>query len=423
MYKKVGDFKSVVTLYVEARDWQEAFSLAEKYPEHREQIYVPYAKWLAESDKFVEAQKAFHKAGRPDEAFRVLNELTINAVNECRFDDASYYYWILSNQYVDLANEESEKKDEMLEKFKSYQTKANIYYAYHTIQRYTDEPFTSYMPEALFNISRYLMHELLMLIDSSVPKGVSRFAVLYALAKQSRNLGAYKLARHVLEKIQALVIPKRFKENVDLATLMIRAKPYYDNEELLSMCYRCSTTNPLYNQRGGNRCNNCGQPFVHSFVSFEILPLVEFQLDEGISDREAMMLIESSNPNGNAAKKDILSMDDDDNFGASDPFGQKLFSFQQDGSDIFEPVVVNRSALQSMQPGEVIVAKWPEPLRYQYFRNLLPDMSITKCESCNKMFHTDDYELQMLQKGHCPFCRAESSYLSGGTKKDSVDLI
>ena len=60
------------------------------------------------------------------------------------------------------------------------------------------------------------------------------------------------------------------------------------------MCYRCSTTNPLYNARGGNRCNNCGQSFVHSFVSFEILPLVEFQLEEGITDKEALMLIESS---------------------------------------------------------------------------------------------------------------------------------
>ena len=50
------------------------------------------------------------------------------------------------------------------------------------LQRYTDEPFTSYMPEALFNISRYLMHELL----SEQPKGVSKFAVHYALAKQGR---------------------------------------------------------------------------------------------------------------------------------------------------------------------------------------------------------------------------------------------
>ena len=115
-----------------------------------------------------------------------------------------------------------------------------------TAQRYTDEPFTSYMPEALFNISRYLMHELLF----EQPKGVSKFAVHYALAKQARNLGAYKLAQHVLEKIQALKIPKRFRENVDLATLMVKSKPYHDAEELLTMCYRCSTTNPLLNQVG-----------------------------------------------------------------------------------------------------------------------------------------------------------------------------
>lgn len=37
MYKKMGDIKSVVTLYVEAQEWNEAFTLAEKYPEYREQ--------------------------------------------------------------------------------------------------------------------------------------------------------------------------------------------------------------------------------------------------------------------------------------------------------------------------------------------------------------------------------------------------
>ena len=238
------------------------------------------------------------------------------------------------------------------------------------------------------------------------------------------------------------MIPKKFRENVDLATLMIRAKPYYDNEELLTMCYRCSTTNPLYNPRGGNRCNNCGQPFVHSFVSFEILPLVEFQLvrayflhqmalshflnsfqDDGISDKEAMMLIESSatsnKSNDQPAKEDILSMDEESS--SSDPFGQKLFSFQQDG-DIFEPVVVGRSALATMQPGEVIVAKWNKPLRYQYFRNLLPDMSVTKCETCNKMFHTDDYELQLLQKGHCPFCRAPAHFANRESNKIPLEF-
>ncbi len=72
-----------------------------------------------------------------------------------------------------------------------------------------------------------------------------------------------------------------------------------------------------------------------------------------------------------------------------------------------------------MQPGEVIVAKWPKPLRYQYYRNLLPDMSVTKCETCNKMFHTDDYELQLLQKGHCPFCRAQAPYMVNANQSNN----
>ncbi len=328
----------------------------------------------------------------------------------------------------------------MLAKFREFQTKANIYYAYHTIQRYTDEPFTSYMPEALFNISRsfikknfianyrtlkrnieiysrYLMHELM----SEHPKGVSQFSVLYALAKQSKNLGAFKLARLVMDKIQKLVVPKRFRENVDLASLMIRSKPYYDNEDLLSICYRCSTTNPLHNPKGGNCCSNCAQPFVHSFVSFEILPLVEFKLEDGVSDAEALSLIESGGGGAKKATKraedegesNVMTLDDSmggDDAAAEDPFSNtRLFSFQQDGGgaggDLFQPVIVGRSALSAMEPGDVVVFKWPPPLRHQFFRNLMPDMPVTKCESCNRVFHTDDYELQLLQKDHCPFCR------------------
>jgi hypothetical protein len=48
---------------------------------------------------------AFHKAGRLDEAFRVLHQLTLNAVNECRFQDAGYYYWVLARQCLDIANQ------------------------------------------------------------------------------------------------------------------------------------------------------------------------------------------------------------------------------------------------------------------------------------------------------------------------------
>lgn len=57
------------------------------------------------------------------------------------------------------------------------------------------------------------------------PKGVSQFAIMYCLAKQARNLGAYKLARQVLEKMQSLRVPPRFQvrcENVIIHLIRIR---------------------------------------------------------------------------------------------------------------------------------------------------------------------------------------------------------
>lgn len=58
--------------------------------------------------------------------------------------------------------------------------------------------------------------------------------------------------------------------------------------------------------------------------------------------------------------------------------------FQQGGSD-FVPVRVGRSTLQAMNNREVLVKKWPSPLKYQYYRSLLPDVSITLCSSCNRV--------------------------------------
>ncbi|XP_076048143.1 intraflagellar transport protein Oseg1 [Oratosquilla oratoria] len=418
IYRKMGEIKSVVELYVEAKDWEEAFSLAEKHPEYKQLVYVPYATSLAEQDNFLQAQKAFHKAGKPDEAFRVLEQLTTNAVNENRFDDAGYYYWMLSMQCLDIAGESDEENVPMMTKFRTYQKWASMYYVYHTIQRYMDEPFTSYMPEALFNISRFLMHELMFMH----PTSISKFSTLYTLAKQARNLEAYKLARFVLDKLQALRIPQRFQEDVELASLKIRAKPFHDSEEHQPLCYRCSTTNPLINN-AGNQCVNCSQPFVFSFVSFEILPVVEFVLDESLTDEEALRLIQQSNSSQNIGTGDgdneddgrwketesgdaqALTLESSPSHGPQDdPFTANLMSFYQGGSE-FQPVVVGRKALLAMEPHDVIVCKWRKPLQYQYFRNLMPDVPITHCQYCNKMFHTDDYVLQVLQKGHCPFCR------------------
>lgn len=56
-------------------------------------------------------------------------------------------------------------------------------------------------------------------------------------------------------------------------------------------------------------------------------------------------------------------------------------TLQQGGSE-FVPVVVNRSVLRSMSRRDVLIKRWPRPLRWQYFRSLLPGAAITMCPSC-----------------------------------------
>ncbi|NWW94244.1 IF122 protein, partial [Rhynochetos jubatus] len=408
-YMKVGDLKALVHLHVETRHWEEAFALSEKHPEFKDDVYVPYAQWLAENDRFEEAQKAFHKAGRQSEAVRVLEQLTHNAVVESRFNDAAYYYWMLSMQCLDIAQESEQQKTEMLQKFHHFQHLAEVYHVYHSVQRYTEEPFSFHLPETLFNISRFLLHSL----TKETPLGISKVNTLFTLAKQSKALGAYKLARHAYDKLQGLQIPARFQKSIELGSLTIRSKPFHDSEELVPLCYRCSTNNPLLNNLG-NVCINCRQPFVFSASSYEVLHLVEFYLEDGITDEEAVALIDLEAPRMNKKENKWQEMMSDyaqslrldentDVTEDDDPFTAKL-SFEQGGSE-FVPVIVNRAVLQSMSRRDVLIKRWPKPLRWQYYRSLLPDASITMCPSCFQMFHTEDYELLVLQHNCCPFCR------------------
>uniref|UniRef100_A0A4W4DV13 Intraflagellar transport protein 122 homolog n=1 Tax=Electrophorus electricus TaxID=8005 RepID=A0A4W4DV13_ELEEL len=407
-YSKMGDLKALVQLHVEAKHWDEAFSLVGKHSQYKDDVYVPYAQWLAENDRFEEAQKAFHKAGRQAEAVKVLEQLTHNAVVESRFNDASYYYWMLSMQCLDIARDDGEKKAEMLEKFHSFQHLAELYHVYHSIYRYMVEPFSSNMPETLFNLSRFLFHNL----TKDIPLGISKVYTLYALAKQGKALGGYKVARHAFEKLHGLRIPTRFQESMELSCLTVRSKPYHDSEDLIPMCYRCSTHNPLLSNQG-NACVNCRQPFIYSASSYEVLPLVEFYLEGGIMDEEAVSLIDLEVPRTDrktprwkemgSGESQLLRLDDDVEGPEEDPFTAKL-SFEQGGSE-FVPVTVNRAVLRSMSRRDVLIKRWPKPLRWQYYRSLLPDVSITMCPSCFQMFHSEDYELLVLQHNCCPYCR------------------
>ncbi|KAI8842583.1 WD40-repeat-containing domain protein [Chytridium lagenaria] len=240
---KLGDISHLLNLHIELQQWDDAFRIAETHPKFAQQIYLPYANWLAMNDKYMDAQLNFRKAeSLPDD----LEKRSLN---------------------------ESQRQ-----KLKS--------------AKRLNDPFTSHLPESLLNMARFIVNYL---SQNPLPSGISRSYVYYAIAKLSRTLGAFKLARYAYDKLTSLVGNSDWCETIEIGALSIRAKASADKEDLLPICFACSTVNPLINLKG-DACSSCSEPFVRSFYSFEMLPLVQFVPEDGISDEEAEALIRSEQP-------------------------------------------------------------------------------------------------------------------------------
>ncbi|OZC11066.1 WD domain, G-beta repeat protein [Onchocerca flexuosa] len=353
LFQSINDIRALINMYVDAALWNDAFLTAAKYQKYDEEVYLPYA--------------PYHMAGHDVEALQVLEQLMGNAIKENRFIDAGYYNWVLSMQYL----EQCCADPEMIEKFLDFNNKANCYYAFDVIYKYLAEPFTSCPADALVNIARYLA------CQKEIYK-ISRVSIFYTLMKQGQILGAYKLARYALEQLSCLKIPYRFEKLIETEALMIRSKPFTDAEELLPMCYRCGISNPLL---GTNECIHCKNPFILSFVSFEVLPLVEFIVSDDINLEEARQLIN-----------------------AEPPLGQIENPLQEQMSLKTGKVMANREILLRLEKQQVIIAEWPPPFATRFYYNIIPEISIIQCNSCYRMFHADDFEIACLKTGGCPFC-------------------
>ena len=78
---------------------------------------------------------------------------------------------------------------------------------------------------------------------------------------------------------------------------MIRAKPLRDDDAVVEKCFRCGAPTPLLSTQG-DACPACGAHVQRSFATFDPLPLVEFELAPGISDRQAEDLLSAQPPDG-----------------------------------------------------------------------------------------------------------------------------
>lgn len=405
--------------------WDEALQLIAEHPAYAPQVYLPYAQWLAEQDRFVEAQAAYTKAGHGEQSLRMLETLTHNAVVEHRFPDAAYYLHLLATERLGFACRSGPPSAAQLREYEASRLTAEQYYAYASVQKYTDEPFTALTPDTVFNIARYL---LAWLLRDEAPFGISKTYCLFALAKQSKTLSANKLARFALEKLSQFKVPTSWQEQVDVFALSVRGRPFTDAEELMPPCFRCQTTNPLLNQNG-DRCTACAHPFVRSFASFEPLPLVRFMPERRISQEEALSLIRREPPPRQAQRKgeqvanpwsggeapDVQTLSlagDVEQLGAhmdiDDPFTKAMLDFDSDAGTHghCRPPTADRQMLLAMERGDVFVLKPAAPqLPWEFYRNMLPDVPLVLCHGCNHFFHEEDWELTLMQKNECPFCR------------------
>uniref|UniRef100_A0A1I7UIF5 Intraflagellar transport protein 122 homolog n=2 Tax=Caenorhabditis tropicalis TaxID=1561998 RepID=A0A1I7UIF5_9PELO len=372
IFQSINDMKSIVDMHVNAGHWTDAFAIADRHPKYVEDVYLPYARFLAERDRFEEAQKAFHRAGKEQEAMHVLEQLTSNAVNENRFSDAGFYYWLLSQQYLDRS--QSEENLSLLNKAKEASNLADAYYAYFPVFMFCSQPFSFESDENILNMARYLTFT--PFIDN-----MSKVFIYFTIAKLATEFQAYKSARTALDELTKLRVRPSFglDGQIETMTLNIRAKPFTDAENMQPMCYRCGLNNPLL---GGMSCIHCETPFIISFVSFDVLPLVEFKIDSDISLDEVKELIESEPP---------LAVDD----------YNPLRSMKKGVKEI----ILNRESLARLERGQVIIQTFQPPLAPKFLFNVMPSITIALCKGCNKVFDLDDFEMACLRKGHCPFCR------------------
>ena len=111
----MGDLKSLMALHIELEKWEDALLLGKQNADLLEMVKLPYAEYLCKNDKYEEALRAFKHLGRHDLTTKMLRTLSKNAVEENRFDDSSYYYWVLATESLKLVQNARNPSGEDLE--------------------------------------------------------------------------------------------------------------------------------------------------------------------------------------------------------------------------------------------------------------------------------------------------------------------
>ncbi|KAL0031263.1 hypothetical protein WJX77_012099 [Trebouxia sp. C0004] len=412
-YVKVQDHQALAELAVEAENWEEARQLATDHPDLAETVCLPWAEWLIARGSFQDARLAYRQAGRWQESERILQQLVDNAVAQHQYSLAASLHHQLAMEAVNeaLPTSGAGADDDRLARHAQLYQQAELYYAYDMMYKSTTCPFRTVFATTLFNAACFLLVRLPQEGSRKLP-GISRAVVLHVCAQQAQQVQAFKLARWAHTQLQTLRLPPSWQDSIDLAGVQLRGSPFTDAEEVLPTCYRCGSSNPLVNAQG-DICNTCGNGVVRSFLTFEPLPLLQFQVASHISDDQAAALLEEDpephlSQGGAGATleggADVLQIEDSGDaldIDLGDPFQAQML-------DISQPIVADEAMLKLLKQQDVIIRLGtPGAQRCQYFKVMDPSIPICLAP-CGHFYEEDEYEMHVLEHGSAPFCSCQS---------------
>jgi len=518
LYLRLDDLVQMMTLLVKLQHWDEALQLLDQVkanpaadpalaPHLASLFYLPYAEWLALRGRFAEAHEAFLKAGRGAQARRLLAHLALNAIRRCRFNDAGHFYSLLAAQQSKAAAQGSASLSPaahaaLLSRARWFAEQAAVYRAFGVIREASaaepvvcaDSLTLLHCAQTVINIlavrSQQAAHALLLQQAATeegagalgavplprvdplahpasgvLPAGVSFVECLIVFARAATRLGAYKTARQVYARLSSFILSDRAREEVEVAQLLMRTKPFTDAESVTPVCARCQSPNALLytgagpaaaggRQRGdvspAARCVHCGFEMLRSALSFEPLPLVEFHpvADDAVNAGTASLppgaplpaplpravaaalvakdpstLLTSATAAAAGGRTVTLA-----NLHELDAFHTHLL---HPGANLepgnWQPVLIGPTALTAMPPREVFIVceDVPEPDAsnantasrgggdVSYYRNTMPDVAVVQCKQyapsvgCNAFFLLDEFESARMEDGFCPVCRTK----------------
>lgn len=152
------------------------------------------------------------------------------------------------------------------------------------------------------------------------------------------------------------------------------------------------------NNSRNDSCDNCGHPFIRCSISFDILPLIEFQIDSNLSNEDALSLIRSPVKNGVSKHK------------CSDLFAEcvTLALEKQEVTAIYEPVKVDENTFKALARTEVLVLMPLSPeMKIRFFKNMIPEIGVVVNQNCHIFVREDIYEFSCLKGEKCPYTNVE----------------